>query len=752
MSNNNDTNYLKAYSIGDSKRKLEEIQMILSRKIGNNWKQVIFTMVVLLVAVILLIIYGINIDDNPYKNSLSHIKVFFIIFILSICLFFVWVIIKPYIDTSQKGVVPFPPSDTLVPVDSSLCGTVPTLCENSLDCSKNCSVKDGQSNYNYSCYTVDHKNMYYLGSKLEVGKSYCLPNTREINDINDCGTYTGRIVWAKNPDNTLSWKCQCLYPDIFNGTSCTEQQACIMNYKEGLIPKKDMALLKDKNGQIWKSDIAPPSDSKTPYDSLSDGTPRFKCDCPAGFYSTNNDPFTCNEDICYEGSSHSDVAKFDLSTNQCICLPPTYKSNISGFCYSLEATEPTCNLNPNGGGCKYGISIFYRDEDNKENLIPITFSKKDDNGNMKYFMADKQSLKNNISNDISYRSNNIEQLVDVTNIVNNKEYNIDKTQFVDITDTILKDAFYSYEFNVKIPDISNENNYMKDIKDNVSKNGDMLDIIHKLVIQAAKNGGVAKKCNSYFYKRDGFPNCNDQLSKTGTEPIAKEMDCGGQKSKIVVDLNYYPWGYHCDCGIYGRKNPGCGKVLNGWHTVKNGDDSHSQIYGKYIDHIICNDYDKEYIQKGPQKCIEGCIPDGSELGNKDYTSCCFYEEDENKNVIKNIQNSGDNFVEPNSQNSVYNSNNKNICRKRARSSCSSDVECESAKGYNDGKCATMDKNNNYMCCPKSDYGLYDPFTGNWCSNLDNGEKCYYNRQCNSGYCFGAGSDKSAGGGICKEKN
>jgi hypothetical protein len=716
MSNNNDTNYLKAYSIGDSKRKIEEIQMILSRKIGNNWKQVIFAMVVLLVAVILLIIYGINIDDNPYKNSLSHIKVFFIIFIFSICLFFIWVIIKPYIDTSQKGVVPFPPSDTLVPVDSSLCGTVPTLCENSLDCSKNCSVK-GQSNYNYSCYTVDHPNMYYLGSKLEVGKSYCLPNTKEINNINDCGTYTGRIVWAKNPDNTLSWKCQCLYPDIFNGTSCTDQQACIMNYKEGLIPKKDIAILKDKNGQIWKSDMAPPSDSKTPYDSLSDGTPRFKCDCPAGFYSTNNDPFTCNQDICYEGSSHSDVAKFDLNTNQCICLPPTYKSNISGFCYSLEATEPTCNLNPNGGGCRYGISLFYRDEDNKENLIPITFSKKDENGNIKYFMGDKESLKN--------RSNDIEQLVDVTNIVNNKQYDIDNTQFVDITDTILKDAFYSYEFNVKIPDIIDEYKYMKDIKDNLSQNGDMLDIIHKLVIQTAKNGGVAKKCNSYFYKRDRYPNCNDQLSKTGTEPIAKDMDCGGQKSKIVVDLNYYPWGYHCDCGIYGRKNPGCGKKQIGWYKVEDG----NRVYGEYIDKVICNDYDKKYIENGPQKCIEDCKADGESIDQgRDYKQCCFYEEDDKDNPIENIRYKGA-WYSPSNEDDKHRIVVGGKCTKRQRSSCLHDNECTG------GSCSHMDSDddNKQICCPEGVYYLGKELIY-WCNHLNQGEKCQADGQCTNGKC------------------
>ena len=729
MSSSSDTNYLKAYSIADSKRKIDEIQMILTQKIGNNWKQVIFSMLLLLVSIILIIIYGINIDNNPHKDALSHLKVFFIIFILSICFFFIWIIIKPYTDSQQKGIVPFPPSDTLIPVDSSLCGTVPTLCDNAGDCTSLCASKQGESNYNYSCYRVTHPNTYYLGSKLEVGKSYCLPNISEINNINDCGTYTGRIVWSKNSDNSLSWKCQCLYPDIFSGSNCTKQIACKMEYTDGVIAKESVAVLQDKGENVWSGNSAPPADSKTPYDSLPDGTPRFKCSCQPGFYSTNGDPFTCNEDICYEGSSHSDVAKFDLDTNKCVCLPPTYKSNISGFCYPPEITDPNCHLNSNGGGCTYGISIFYRDDNTKTN-IPVIYL-----NNGKYFMATKSP----------------DKLLDITSVVNDN--NVDKTKFIDITKTILKDAFYSYEEFSTVA----SNDYLAEIKSNL--NADMLDILHKLVLKAGKDGpGVARKCNSYFYRRDGYDNCNDMLSKTGTEPIANNMYCGQDNSNVVIDLNYYPWGYHCDCGTTGRKNPGCATVKLGWNTVKDGDGTR-QIYSTYIDQIVCNDYDTNQIKEGPQICIGDCVADGGDLANdQDYKSCCLYEVDLDNKPVKNIKYRSrfvglNEYIGDDGTNADVKGADNKKCRNRARASCSDGTTCLFSSDSNVGICNSMDKNNVSICCPNGSVGgPYDPFTGKWCNYLDQGERCYYDRQCNDKLvCKGAGNNKSAGGGVCGPK-
>ena len=78
------SDYLKAFSVADSKKKIDEVEMILNKKIGTNWRQTVFLMFVVMVSIILLIIYGINIDNNPYKNTLSHIKVFFIILFISV--------------------------------------------------------------------------------------------------------------------------------------------------------------------------------------------------------------------------------------------------------------------------------------------------------------------------------------------------------------------------------------------------------------------------------------------------------------------------------------------------------------------------------------------------------------------------------------------------------------------------------------------------------------------------------------------
>lgn len=705
MSSDVDMNdYLKAFSVADSKKKIDDVEMILNKKIGTNWRQIVFLMFVVIISVILLIVYGINIDNNPYKNTLSHIKVFFIILLISICFFFIWVIIKPRIDNQQKGVVPFPPSDTLVPVDSTQCGIVPTICTNSNDCVSSCTDKDGKCYY--SCQQVTHPNTYYLGTKLDVGKSYCLPNIAQFNDVSKCGTYTGRIVWAKNPDGTLSWQCQCLYPDLFYGSDCTKQISCAMNYiDQNGIPQSTIGQLVDSNKNVFSSSVAPPGDVKTPYDLTSDGTPRFKCSCLKGFYTKDNDPFTCNQDICYVGESTTDDAYFDQNTNKCVCKPPLYRSNISGFCYPVDSTEPYCNLNTKGDGCRYSADIFFYSKNEKQ-YKPVMFF-----NDGKYYMADKRDMAN-------------EHLLDITDLVNSNN-NIDKSRFIDITDTILKDAFYSFPVKIATED------YIPDISDNL--NLDMKAIMEGIVLLAGEkdgeNKGLARKCNSYFYRwgsSDKYPDCQNPLSKTGTEPIARNIDCVGKKSKIVIDLNYKPWGYHCDCGIYGRKNPGCRKVQTGWYTTDDG----NQVYGQYIDKVVCNDYDKEYIEnEGPQTCIEDCKADGESIDTgRDYTQCCLYETDDQGGIPNVRVARKDKIYWQVPDNDTIIKDGK--CAKRARTSCQHDSECI-------GTCSHMDSSDDdkQICCPN----LVD-YLGKkiiyWCNGLEKGEKCDSDGQCISDNCSG----------------
>lgn len=729
----NTSQYLKAFSVADSKKRIDEIDMILNKKMGNDWRRTVFLMLVVIAFIILLIVYGINIDNNPYKNTLSHIKVFFIILLISISFFFIWVIIKPRTDNVKKGVVPFPPADTLVPIDSTQCGLVPTECTNPQDCKSACTDKDGK--YYYSCQQITHPNTYYLGTKLEVGKSYCLPNIAQFNDINQCGTYTGRIVWAKNPDGTLGWQCQCLYPDLFEGSDCTDQKhACKMEYDDGIA---STSYLKDSKGNIFSPTNAPPGDVKTPYDLNADGTPRFKCSCVfdnnngySGFYSTDDDPFTCNKDICTSGTSTTDDGKFDPNTNTCICKNPLVKSNISGFCYPPLPDDSICNLHPTGNGCRYGVDLFF--EKSKGQKDPVIFKNND-----RYYMADKRDLTS-------------DYLLDITDLVNSS-VNDKKSSFIDITDTIFKDAFYSYPIKIATSD------YLNDIIENLQT--DMkgtLEGIAKIALFVnspnSKSGlGLARKCNSYYNKWDGVSkNCEDPLSTTGTEPLPlQKVDCGD--GTPVINISHYPWGYNCDCGTKSRKEPGCGKVLNGPHMVENEDGTNTgkyQVKGQYIDRILCND--EERAQKGlpPQPCVSGCLDDGTKLASgQDVTNCCFYELDENKNPIANFR-SKNGWLVPTT--TLGDGGKNEYCGKRARSKCSKDQDCIHDSGAQYG-CSFMDKgNSDQICCPSSSYELIAGH-GYWCNYLDTGDKCYGNDQCNSGVCNNgksSGKNQNDGGGTC----
>jgi len=339
-----------------------------------------------------------------------------------------------------------------------------------------------------------------------------------------------------------------------------------------------------------------------------------------------------------------------------------------------------------------------------------------------------------------------DKLLDVTSVVISNDLDKDKIHFIDISQTVLKDAFYSYEAVAKVV----ENEYLTEVDANIAKGLDMTDIMHKLLFQATRslNPGVARKCNSYFYRRDGYDNCQDMLSKTGTEPIVTSMNCSdnlGKNAKgVVVDLNYYPWGYHCDCGTSSRKNPGCSTILTGWHTVKNGDGDSFQVYGKYIDRVICNDYHPEQIKKGPQQCNE-CIEDGTTFdtsNGQSYKSCCLYEEDKQGNQTANFRKNG-NFVVPNKDDLSQ----QNTCSNRERTSCKKDSECLGGESGDYG-CATSDRNDKYICCPNSSYDESGRGTGYWCDQLDKGDKCYYDYQCVSGTCNNRPSSKSTGGGTC----
>ena len=121
----------------------------------------------------------------------------------------------------------------------------------------------------------------------------------------------------------------------------------------------------------------------------------------------------------------------------------------------------------------------------------------------------------------------------------------------------MKDAFYSFpvgdasDFSDKTVDL------VKLIKSVMADSGKdaMFARLNKIATTAATSGGIAKLCNSYFYRRNGFPDCDYQLNKEGAESIFNQelskIDCGkddkgNNNGTAVADITNSK-GYICVC-------------------------------------------------------------------------------------------------------------------------------------------------------------------------------------------------------------
>jgi hypothetical protein len=409
-------------------------------------------------------------------------------------------------------------------------------------------------------------------------------------------------------------------------------------------------------------------------------------------------------------------AYMDLSTMKCVCdNQTTIQSNISGFCYPI--TEPgitiNCSPNPNGIGCRYGVDLFENSDRNK----PIAFL-----NNGRFYISNKSSTENSQS-----------KLMDITDFVNSNP--IDKSKFIDITNSIFKDAFYSYKLSpisdyspLKGDLLSDINNLLGDttVQSNICDSTSavtpislMLNRLNNIAIAASKRDGLAKLCNSYYYRRDGYPNCEDPLNKTGSEAIFNndfdKIFCGTSSAKKNIDIYNYPYGYHCNCCGQGRKV---------------SDNSGYDLIDK--------------IGEVPYLC-DICTTNGNDSNDKTGKDCCIARFDINGNQVSNIlgyksagHNLGQGWNLPGKDygwfkpdylcKSGWTSFEDNLCCLQANDKCSSDAQCAS------GACGHMD-GDDLICCP---YGSLIPATGyytvDWCDRLRSGDKCKHDMQCLSGDC------------------
>jgi len=347
----NDDDPLMTYTDNESALKVSQVKRVFEQSMGPKWKNVIVYIGFFMFFFMILIIYGITSEDQRYKSIVGHTKALMISIMLGGVITIAWLIFKPEHDKTVYGVVPYPQNKPLIPPDSSLCGRSPRTCNPNENCDNVCLNNQGNSSHNYKCTKVDHPNVYYLGTRLDQGKFYCLPK-QASQSIGACSKDFGKVVWTLKSDGTQGWECQCLYPDLFGGSDCSTPLTCkdglVDNLASGLLPNTDQygryTYTINKNNDstqpavfwsTWNTTNFPLNIPKptSPYEMMQDPSypndpskkiPRFTCLCKGGTFNLPGDPFTCHKDICLSGGSFgeqnaSPAGFFDQKTKQCKC-------------------------------------------------------------------------------------------------------------------------------------------------------------------------------------------------------------------------------------------------------------------------------------------------------------------------------------------------------------------------------------------------------------------------------------------------
>lgn len=277
--------------------------------------------------------------DHTHTIDTIYIFIFLFSFIITLIGLIAYSLFRPEYTHPKYNFTPFP---TITPVeipDANLPGT--GNCQNKIQaCDKilGCSMCDDC----YECTPVgDNEEVIFNGQKVLPG-NWCLPKGKR--DLG-CGTYTGRAIWAADTcSGGQTWKCVCLYPELFGGADCLTQLACKDNNIEG---DQSNNLLVSTDGKIIWDPSNPNFDPQgtTPYDYNDDGVnPKFTCQCNQNsgvqgqvqFITMPNDPYRCHAEPC---TPDHILKAFDQSTQQCKCIdiaPQQFAhSNVTGQCLNV---------------------------------------------------------------------------------------------------------------------------------------------------------------------------------------------------------------------------------------------------------------------------------------------------------------------------------------------------------------------------------------------------------------------------------
>jgi len=433
----------------------------------------------------------------------SHLRTLIILSVIFIALFTIYLLIKP--DKSKPlGISVFPPGGPYIPPDNSKCGKDIVKTSETQTCANVCS-----SDLYTETLIPNNKEVWYNGTKLTPGQSYCLPK-QNSEVLTSCGTYTGKIIYSNS-----GWECQCKYPDIYSGPSCTTQKAC--TDKNGHAVGKLL-----KNGVILND--PPLSD---PYGAI--------CQCPTGYYYEDSDPLRCKEDLCYAGDSDvNSPVYFDTKSQTCKCdNEHTVRSNVTGFCYPVEGyqTSTTCSPDKLTGNCSCNNVFLQIMPDNR--VLGVFFRRDNDIfitakiGEIIYKIRVNEVLEDDMKQTLPNTLKNIKGAM--------VEFGL--MQYTDLNPSDYPGSLLSY---------------MRQSYPQFTEESAATYFVNSLV----KNM-FSIPCNSFFYNRpdvstqcnDAFYASSDNNNKNGTmcfQPIKNAREqCGGYGTAVLDAFD--PEGYHCEC-------------------------------------------------------------------------------------------------------------------------------------------------------------------------------------------------------------
>ena len=270
----------------------------------------------------------------------SHVYVFILSVLLGIVIISVYSIFKPE-ETVPYNFDPYPnvaPTDLPDPNrPTDTCWNKLTPCDNFGNCS-------ACSNDEYKCTEVSQEqadNKYYTFNGINVPKgNWCLPADK--NPDPQCNLYTGRWIWSYDPaycnsitpGSTQCWKCECLYPSLFNGPGCNTQIGCQnTSLRSNSLSQPNNKLFSNnsffKEGCAWDPSGSPSGNCEgvfnyTPYDKDKDGNPWFVCDCAdvsTGQYFNRlpGDPHSCHLNPCSSSMGSTLSSDINITNDSVSC-------------------------------------------------------------------------------------------------------------------------------------------------------------------------------------------------------------------------------------------------------------------------------------------------------------------------------------------------------------------------------------------------------------------------------------------------